>query len=86
MDREVDASEIRVELQGEPAPRPTAFIWQGTRWVINSIGRTWEADDEQHYLVMVQGDRVFELAFSEVSGTWRIVRRPEDFRPGRVAT
>ena len=78
--------ELEVEPRAEFDSGPAAFTWQGTRWVVNSVGRTWEADGEQHFLVMVQGDRVFELAYSEVSGSWRMVRQPEDFRPGRKAT
>jgi hypothetical protein len=76
--------EQRVEIGADP--RPLAFIWNEARWEINSIGRTWEADGERHYLVMVQGDRVFELAYSNETENWRLVRRPEDFGPHRKAT
>ena len=79
-------AELQVEFHAEPEVRLIAFDWQGTRWVINSVGRTWKANGERHYLVMVQGDRVFELAQSESSGSWRLVRRPEDFGPHRMAT
>ncbi len=65
--------------------RLEAFTWKGTRWAINSIGRSWSSSGERHYLVMVQGDRVFELAMSEETQMWRIVRRPEDFGPKRKA-
>ena len=80
--------ELQVEQQIEvdAEPRPIAFIWRDTRWTINSVGRTWESDGERHYLVMVQGDRVFELAYSDAAESWRLVRRPEDFGPRRAAT
>ena len=79
---------LQVEQRVEPGstPRPLAFIWQGTRWVVNSLGRTWDVDGEHHYLLMVQGDRVFELAYSDQEGGWRLVRRPEDFGPFRMAS
>jgi len=79
---------LQVEQRLEPGstPRPLAFIWQGTRWVVNSVGRTWEVDGEHHYLLMVQGDRVFELAYSDEARSWRLVRRPEDFGPSRRVT
>jgi hypothetical protein len=76
--------EQRVDTSSNP--RPVAFIWQGTRFVVNSVGRTWDSNGERHYLVMVQGDRVFELAYSNATGNWRLVRRPEDFGPARKAT
>jgi hypothetical protein len=80
-----ERSELQVEQRVEPGsmPRPIAFNWQGTRWVVNSVGRTWESDEEHHYLLMVQGDRVFELAYADEAGSWRLVREPGDFGPGR---
>lgn len=78
--------EIQVELRGNGADvELEAFTWMGTRWAINSMGRRWASGGEQHYLVMVQGDRVFELARSEETQQWWIVRRPEDFGPKRKA-
>jgi len=79
---------LQVEQRVEPGstPRPLAFIWQGTRWVVNSVGRTWDVNGEHHYLLMVQGDLVFELAYSDQAGSWRLVRRPEDFGPIRKAS
>ncbi|MFQ5921417.1 MAG: hypothetical protein ACE5M4_01095 [Anaerolineales bacterium] len=81
----MNSSGLEVEHRAESDPRPAAFTWQGTRWVVNSVGRTWESNGERHYLVMVQGDRVFELAYSDSPGSWRLVRRPEDFGPHRTS-
>ncbi|GMR11767.1 MAG: hypothetical protein BMS9Abin28_2609 [Anaerolineae bacterium] len=78
--------QVEQRLDADSETRPLAFIWRGTRWIVNSVGRTWESDGERHYLVMVQGDRVFELAHSGTTGSWRMVRRPEDFGPNRKAT
>ena len=79
---------LQVEQRVEPGsmPRPVAFIWQGTRWVVNSVGRTWDSDGERHYLLMVQSGRVFELAYSDEAASWRLVRRPEDFGSSRKAS
>ena len=79
---------LKVEQRLGPgsAPSPHAFTWQGTRWIVSSVGRTWDADGEHHYLLMVQGDRVFELAYADQAGSWRLVRRPEDFGPSRKAS
>ena len=78
--------QVEQHIDADAEPRPLAFIWQETRFIINSVGRTWESDEERHYLVMVQGDRVFELACSNAAGSWRLVRRPEDFGPRRTVT
>ncbi len=83
----VGMSGLQVEQQvdADLESRPLAFIWHGTRWIVNSVGRTWESNGERHYLVLVQGDRVFELARSHTTGNWRLVRRPEDFGPQRTS-
>lgn len=78
--------QVEQRLDSESKPRLLAFVWQEKRWVVNSVGRTWDSEGERHYLIMVQGDRVFELAHSHASGSWRLVRRPEDFGPPRKAT
>ena len=56
--------------------RVLAFTWQGRRLAVTGQGRQWPADDGQHLLVMVPGERVFELAFSEATGQWRVVKAP----------
>lgn len=71
--------EARVDAEG--SPQPLAFVWRGRRMRISSIGRTWLDAGEHHYLVMVPGDRVYELAYSLELGSWRMVRHPGDFGP-----
>lgn len=61
--------------------RPTAFTWRGQRHVITFWGRKWEQNGEEHFLVMVAGDRVYELTHHPHQGTWRLRRRPKDFGP-----
>ncbi len=73
--------EARVDAEGPP--QPLAFRWRGERMMIHSVGRSWQQADEQHYLVMVAGDRVYELAYSLEHGSWRVVREPGDFGPTR---
>lgn len=71
--------EARVDAEGPP--QPLAFLWRGQRLLIHSIGRTWQEAEAHHYLVMVAGDRVYELAYSLERGFWRVVREPGDFGP-----
>jgi hypothetical protein len=75
--------EARVDAEGPP--QPLAFVWDGDHLRVTSIGRTWRDSGEHHYLVMVPGDLVFELAYSFAEGTWRLVRRPQDFGPSRTS-
>lgn len=75
--KEPIAVEARFEADG--TIRPKAFLWQGQRYRIASLGRQWEEGDEHHFLVMTADSRVYELAFLQREAAWRLVRRPQDF-------
>lgn len=53
--------------------RVQAFTWQGRRLAVTGQGRQWTAADGRHVLVMVPGERVFELAYAEPTGQWQVV-------------
>lgn len=75
--KEPIAVEARFEADG--TIRPKAFLWQGRRYRIASLGRQWEDEDERHFLVMTADNRVYELAFLLQQAAWRLIRRPQDF-------
>lgn len=76
-----EALQVEARVDAEGPPQPLAFRWRGERLLIHSVGRTWQTDAEHHYLVMVPGDQVYELAYSPEHGIWRVVREPGDFGP-----
>lgn len=77
------ALQVEARVDAEGPPQPLAFTWRNERLRINSIGRTWREPEEHHYLVMVTGDQVYELAYSYRDGAWRMVRQPANFGPPR---
>ncbi|OGO18498.1 MAG: hypothetical protein A2Z14_19865 [Chloroflexi bacterium RBG_16_48_8] len=72
---------IPVEARFEPNGTliPLAFEWQGQRFTIESHGRQWEENGTHHFLVMVAGDRVFELVYLHEENQWELRRSPHDF-------
>jgi hypothetical protein len=58
----------KFDLQGDASP--ISFTWQGTDYLVDSIGRRWRDEAGQHILVMVPGGRVFELVFNSSEGRW----------------
>jgi hypothetical protein len=74
---------IRVEAQMLPNGdiRPLAFHWEGEKVVVASLGRSWDEAGERHFLVMTPDERVYELAYLPEQSSWRLLRRPQDFRP-----
>ena len=80
-----EAIAVEVRLKADGTIRPLAFSWRGKRYRVTSIGRQWEQDGERHFLVMTAGEQVYELAYRQKEGDWRLRRRPQDFRPPRRA-
>ena len=72
------AVEARFEANG--TLRPIAFEWKGQRFIIENHGRRWEENGTQHFLVMVQGEQVFEIAFLQGENQWQLLRSPQDFK------
>jgi len=66
------------DLQGVVTPQ--RFTFHEVEYRVVSVGRRWIDEDGQHILVMVPGERVFELVFLPGSGTWSL-RRWDAARP-----
>lgn len=58
----------RFERSGRISPQ--SFTWRQVDYPVTSVGRAWQDDAGQHILVMVPGDRVFELVFAPSQGRW----------------
>jgi len=53
--------------------RPLKFTWKGQVYPVDMAGRRWTDERGQHVLVMVPGDRVFELVFDSHGPRWYLV-------------
>ena len=53
--------DFHVDVDGQATPK--GFFWRGRMYPVDSIGRQWQDERGQHYLVMVAGGKVFELLF-----------------------
>ena len=76
------AVEARFERDG--SIRPLAFVWEDEIRRVVSHGRQWEENGERHFLVMTADEGVYELAYQQQDGIWRLLRRPQDL--GRYNT
>ncbi len=72
-----ELSEVEARFAADGAITLLSFTWQGRTLRVTSMGRQWVVDETTHFLVMVAGDRIFELAYQRGAGQWRIVRAPE---------
>ena len=60
----------RFELDGKVTP--LRFKWKGQDYQVEGTGRSWQAEDGLHLLVMAAGERIFELLFVPQDGQWFI--------------
>jgi hypothetical protein len=72
---------VEAHIDSDGGVRPVAFRWQGERKLIASVGRSWSEAGERRFLVMTANEQVYELAYLPDQASWRLRRRPRDFRP-----
>ncbi|OGO33340.1 MAG: hypothetical protein A2Z16_10500 [Chloroflexi bacterium RBG_16_54_18] len=53
---------------------PLSFKREGRNYHVDAIGRRWEDDSGQHFLVMVPLERVFELLYVKSESRWYLKR------------
>lgn len=66
--------EVAALFDGTGLARPLNFTWRGQTYAVVSTGRRWTDERGQHILVMVPGDRVFELLFAPAGSRWYLLR------------
>lgn len=70
---------VRFNSNGRIAP--VDFTWGDVTYPVESTGRRWEDEQGQHILVMVPGDRVFDLVYQPSERLWYL----RQIGPGRSA-
>jgi hypothetical protein len=65
--------DVTAEFDSQGRITPSQFLWKGTSYRIDSIGRRWEDDCGQHILVMIPGGRVFELLYTRNERVWYLI-------------
>lgn len=63
---------LHVGMDGSMLPR--SFVWTKKTFRINEIGRRWETEDGEHFMVMVDPmNNAYEL-FKQTDGTWFLIQ------------
>ena len=63
---------VRFNTQGKVVP--ISFVWKGRVYRAESIGRSWQAEDGFHILVMDYRNRAYHLVFVHNEMSWYLVR------------
>jgi hypothetical protein len=53
---------------------PLSFIQAGRNYHVDTVGRRWDDDSGQHFLVMAPLERVFELLYVKSESRWYLKR------------
>jgi hypothetical protein len=67
---------VEVHIGADGTLQPIAFAWEGHRYEVANLGRTWVEDDARCFLVMTPAHQVFELRHLP-DGRWMLARAPE---------
>ena len=70
----MDAIEVTAHFDVNGKATPLRFTWKGSTYLIESIGRRWQAEHILHILVMVPEGRIFELLFDCTQARWYLGR------------
>ena len=70
--------EVELHIGTDGSVRPGLFTWRGRRYPVTGVGRTYERGDSRYFLVMVPGDRIFELRWHVPDNQWSVSRIPQD--------
>ncbi len=68
---------VEVRFDEEGGIRVESFTWRKTQLLVVAAGRTWLDDAGRHLLVMVTGDRIYELLLRRSDLSWRVVGTPD---------
>ena len=71
----MEAINVTARLDPQGVIYPLQFTWGAVSYLVTGIGRRWQDETGQHILVMVPGDRVYELVYIPVEGGW-FLRQP----------
>jgi hypothetical protein len=62
--------EVLARFKHNGVIHPLSFTWKGATYPVESTGRHWRDDQGFHILVMVPGEKVYELHFDPAEMTW----------------
>ena len=65
--------EVTARFDAHGQINPLGFVWKGRSYRVESIGRTWKADDGIHILVMTIRNRVYHLLFKPDKACWYLL-------------
>jgi hypothetical protein len=73
----MDPIQVKVRYDQAGNIIPVRFEWRGQSYLVESIGRRWQAKDGLHILVMVPSGRAFHLRFDASQPAWYLLRGSE---------
>jgi hypothetical protein len=66
--------EVTARFDANGKITPVKFTRQGVACRVESIGRSWQANDGVHILVMTPENKVYHLLFKPAGGNWYLLR------------
>jgi hypothetical protein len=80
----MDEIEVTARFDAQGVIIPLDFEWRGRTYKVDSIGRSWNAKDGYHILVMDRRNQAFHLIFKPGTIKWYLLKGGEAPAPPRV--
>lgn len=68
----MEAIEVTAHFDENGNITPLHFNWKGGAYQVESTGRHWQDVEGWHILVMVAGDKLYELIYRTTQARWFI--------------
>ncbi|MFZ2098481.1 MAG: hypothetical protein WAV05_17755 [Anaerolineales bacterium] len=68
----MEAIEVTARFDVQGNITPLNFSWKGGIYQVESTGRHWQDVEGMHFLVMVSGEKIYELTYRSGEGRWFI--------------
>jgi len=70
----MEAILVTARLDPQGVIYPLQFTWGAASYSVIGVGRRWQDETGQHMLVMVPGDRVYELVYVPDERIWFLLQ------------
>jgi len=55
------------------AERPKSFLWEGMKYEVEEIEKSWQEPGESHFQVRTRDNKLFQLCYNEAQDQWSLI-------------
>jgi len=55
------------------AERPVSFLWQGIKYQVQEIEKSWQEPEERHFQTRTKDNNIFHICYNEGKKQWSLI-------------